>query len=186
MIKKIGMILIMLCLVGCNSAENENQKLEQTEVTKSVQKEEKKSVENEDTTIVYSFTGASEDFSLYNGVIVLSSEQQSLYGGELHNNQENLSDVLSYTVDYFILSDERKESLFTIETGDLAENDNMLTRERLMLSGVTSKDIFKTDSHDNIKNNFYVEVTANKTNGDKESYTIKLDATKVGVNLNHN
>ena len=35
----------------------------------------------------------------------------------------------------------------------------------------------------NIKNNFYFELTVTKTNGDKQSYQIKLDATEVTPNV---
>ena len=61
MIQKIGMILMLLCVAGCNSVGNEEQKI----VQKLVENQEPKSVQNEETTLVYSFTGESEDFSLY-------------------------------------------------------------------------------------------------------------------------
>lgn len=170
------MILMTLSLVGCGAVESE-MKVEW-------QSEEKHEVKNEEQTVVYSFTGENEGLSLDNGVIVLSSTQQSLYAGNLQNNQEDVSDVLNYSVDFFILSDEGKEHLFTYETGDFTEEDEMLTKEKVIVPGITSEEIFTTNVQDNIENNFYVEVTMTKTNGDKQTHQIKLDATKVGININ--
>ncbi|MBQ8993947.1 MAG: hypothetical protein IJ085_07550 [Turicibacter sp.] len=177
MIKKIGMIVMMLSLVGCNSVENV--------VKIEVQSEEQHEVKNEEQTEVYSFTGENEALSLYNGVIVLSPTKQILYGGELQNNQEDVSDVLNYSVEFFILSDEGKESLFTYGTGDMTKERDGLTRENLIVPGITSEEIFTTNIQENIKNNFYVEVTITKINGDKQSYQIKLEATEVTPNI-HN
>lgn len=177
MIQKIGMILMMLSLVGCSTAKD-IEKLE-------FQNEEQHEVKNEEQTVVYSFTGENEDLSLDNGVIVLSPTQQILYGGELQNNQEDVSDVLNYSVEFFILSDKGKESLFTYGTGDITERNEGLTRENLIVPGVTSEKIFTTNIEDNIKNNFYIEVTITKTNGDKQSYQIKLDATEVTQSVNN-
>ena len=177
MIEKIGMILLMLSLVGCNTVENV--------VKIEVQSEEQHEVKTEEQTMVYSFTGENENLSLYNGVIVLSATQQTLYGGELQNNQEDLSDILNYSVEFFILSDEGKQKLFTYATGEMTEENERLTRENLIVPGVTSKEIFTTNIQDNIRNNFYVEVTINKTNDVKESYQIKLESTEVTQNI-HN
>lgn len=165
------MILMMLSLIGCSTAESA-EKLE-------FQGEEQHEVKNDEGTMVYSFTGENEGLGLDNGVIVLSPTQQILYGGELQNNQEDLSDILNYSVEFFILSDEGKENLFTYGTSDITEENEGLTRENLVLPGVTSEDIFTTNIQDNIKNNFYIDVTITKTNGDKQSYQIKLDATEV-------
>ncbi|MBQ8992735.1 MAG: hypothetical protein IJ085_01145, partial [Turicibacter sp.] len=104
--------------------------------------------------------------------------------GELQNNQEDLSDILNYSVEFFILSDEGKESLFIFGTGDITEEDEMLTKEKVIVPGVTSEEIFTTNVQENIENNFYVEVTTTKTNGDKQTHQIKLEATKVGININ--
>jgi len=175
MIKKIGMIVMMLSLVGCNSVENV--------VKIELQSEEQYKMKNEEQTMVYSFTGENEALSLDNGVIVLSPTQQILYGGELQNNQEDVSDILNYSVDFFILSDEGKESLFTYGTGDMTEESEGLTRENLIVPGITSEEIFTTNIQENIKNNFYVEVTITKTNDDKQSYRIKLEATEVTQNV---
>lgn len=177
MVQKIGMILMMLSLVGCSQVESA-EKLE-------FQNEEQHEMKNDEETTVYSFTGENEGLSLDNGVIVLSPTQQILYGGELQNNQEDVSDVLNYSVEFFILSDEGKESLFTYGTGDITEENEGLTRENLIVPGITSEEIFKTNIEDNIKNNFYIEVTITKTNGDKQSYQIKLDATEVTQSVNN-
>ncbi len=88
-------------------------------------------------------------------------------------------------MEFFILSDEGKQKLFTYATGEMTEENERLTRENLIVPGVTSEEIFTTNIQDNIKNNFYVEVTINKTNDVKESYQIKLESTEVTQNI-HN
>ena len=176
MFQKIGMVLIMLSLVGCSTVDS---------VAKvEGQSEEQQEVKSEEQTVVYSFMGESEGLSLDNGVIILSPTQQTLYSGKLQNNQEDVSDVLNYSVEFFILSDEGKENLFTYGTGDITEEDEMLTKEKVIVPGVTSEEIFTTNVQENIENNFYVEVTTTKTNGDKQTHQIKLEATKVGININ--
>ena len=167
------MILMMLSLVGCSAVESR------------AKVEEQQEVKNEEQTVVYSFMGESEGLSLDNGVIILSPTQQTLYSGKLQNNQEDVSDVLNYSVEFFILSDEGKEDLFTYGTGDITEEDEMLAREKVIVPGVTSEEIFTTNVQDNIENNFYVEVTITKTNGDKQTHQIKLDATEVTQSVNN-
>ena len=61
-----------------------------------------------------------------------------------------------------------------------------MTRENLIVPGVTSEKIFTTNIEDNIKNNFYIAVTITKTNGDKQNYQIKLDATEVTQTIDNN
>lgn len=163
------MILMILSLVGCSAVESEEQQ----------------KVKNEKQTVVYSFMGESEGLSLDNGVIILSPTKQTLYSGKLQNNQEDVSDVLNYSVEFLILSDEGKENLFTYGTGDITEEDEMLAKEKVIVPGVTSEEIFTTNVQDNIENNFYVEVTITKTNGDKQTHQIKLEATKVTQSVNN-
>ena len=177
MVQKIGMILMILSLVGCSTVEGA-EKLE-------FQNEEQHEVKNDEETTVYSFTGEIEGLSLDNGVIVLSPAQQILYGGEFQNNQEDVSDILNYSVEFFILSDEGKENLFTYGTGDITEENDGLTRENLIVPGITSEEIFTTNIQQNIENNFYVDVTITKKNGDNQSYQIKLDATEVTQNISN-
>ena len=68
----------------------------------------------------------------------------------------------------------------------LTERNEGLTRENLIVPGVTSEKIFTTNIEDNIKNNFYIAVTITKTNGDKQNYQIKLDATEVTQTIDNN
>lgn len=166
MIRKFWMILIMLCLVGCDPVKNEEQN----------------EVQIKEETIVYSFTGESEGLSLYNGVIVLSPTQQILYGGELQNNQEDFSNVLDYSMEFLVLSDEGKEVLLTSGVSDMTEDNGMSIENNKILPGVISEDIFTNNVQNNIENNFYFELIVTKTNGDKQSYQIKLEVTKVTQN----
>lgn len=174
MLQKITLVLMLLSLVGCHSVKN----IEKSEV----QSEEQPEGKNEEQTVVYSFTGETEGLSLDNGVIVLSPTQQTLYGGELQNNQEDLSDISNYSVVFFISSDGGKENVLTYGTGDLTEE---LRSQNLKVPGITSQELFKTNIQDHIKNNFYVEVIITKTNGEKQSYQIKLDATEVTQTMNN-
>ena len=155
MIKKIGMILMILLLVGCHS------------------------VQNTDNTIVYSFKGESEDLILNNGVVVLSPTQQILYGGELQFKQENLSSLLNYSMEFFTLSDEEKETLLISKVSDMTEGNGMSIQDHQALSSVIAENKLTNHLQNNIENDFYFELTVTKTNGDKQSYQIKLDVTKV-------
>lgn len=155
MIKKIGMILMILLLVGCHS------------------------VQNTDNTIVYSFKGESEDLILNNGVVVLSPTQQILYGGELQFKQENLSSLLNYSMEFFTLSDEGKETLLISKVSDMTEGNGMSIQDHQALSSVIAENKLTNHLQNNIENDFYFELTVTKTNGDKQSYQIKLDVTKV-------
>lgn len=155
MIKKIGMIMMILLLVGCNS------------------------VQNADNTIVYSFKGESEDLILNNGVVVLSPIQQILYGGELQIKQENLSNLLNYSMEFFTLSDEGKETLLISKVSDMIEGNGMSIQDNQALSSVIAENKLTNHLQSNIENDFYFELTVTKTNGDKQGYPIKLDVTKV-------
>lgn len=154
MIKKIGAILIILFLVGCHS------------------------IQEEQPTLVYSFKGENEGLSISNGVIVLSPTQQILYGGELKNNRGDLLNLLNYSMEFFILSDDGKDVLLVSSASDMTESDRMSISEAKLLPS-RSGGTFTTNIQNNIKNNFYFELTITKTNGDQENYQIKLDVTEV-------
>lgn len=155
MIKKIGMILMILLLVGCNS------------------------VQNEDNTIVYSFKGESENLILNNGVLVLSPTKQILYGGELQFKQENLSNLLNYSMEFFTLSDEGKETLLISKASDMTEGNGMSISDNQTLLSAVAENELTNHLQNNIENNFYFELAVTQTNGDKQGYPIKLDVTKV-------
>lgn len=160
MIKQFGMIMVMLLLVGCNF------------------------VQNEENTIVYSFKGESEGLSLYNGVMVLSPTEQILYGGELQNNKEDLSNLLDYSMEFFTLSDEGKETLLISEVSDMTEGNGMSIQDNQALSSVIAENKLTNNLQNNIEDNLYFELTVTTINGDKQSYQIKLDVTKITESVN--
>ena len=112
----------------------------------------------EEPLVVYSFCGENGIFSISNGLIVLSSAEQLFCGGNLAGE---LSDIVDYSMTYYVQSDNEKRTLISNRIIDT-------TGETLSIAGETGKisgDIFTTSEIDALQNNLYFELKTMDLNG---------------------
>ena len=62
---------------------------------------------------VYSFSGENGLLSISNGVIVVSGQEQTFYGGDLSAEQKNFAGVAAYTGTFYVLSGGEKSPLLS-------------------------------------------------------------------------
>lgn len=124
---------------------------------------------------VYSFSGENEQFSISNGVIVLDFSKEILYGGEFKEKQETFSDIVAYTMTFYIMSGEGKDILlsnrFEDQTGGMVNISGEI--------GKISGDAFiKTDAEE-LQNNLYFELETTNLDGKENTYQLLLNVTEV-------
>lgn len=152
----LGSVFILFSLVGCQSTQ-ENTGAEMT---------------------IYSFRGEAEGLQVTNGIIAISPEQQILYGGILQHNREDLRDISTYSVKYFILNEEKKETLSSFHY--TTEGVVIAIPKEIMLGQSSAKEgIFSAEVQSKIADNLYFEFDIIFSNGEKNEYQIKLDTVEI-------
>lgn len=136
------------------------------------------STESEPSLTVYSFSGENEQFSISNGVIVLTPDEEIFYGGDLTEKQEILSDIAEYsTTFYAMLGNEQKTLLSNSvidETGTGVEISDQMGR----IAG----DIISRAQIDDLQNGLFFEMKTTSSNGEQHQYQIQLTLTEVTGN----
>lgn len=136
------------------------------------------STESEPSLTVYSFSGENEQFSISNGVIVLTPDEEIFYGGDLTEKQEILSDIAEYsTTFYAMLGNEQKTLLSNSvidETGTGVEISGQMGR----IAG----DIISRAQIDDLQNGLFFEMKTTSSNGEQHQYQIQLTLTEVTGN----
>ena len=136
------------------------------------------SSENELPFVVYSFYGENEQFSISNGVIVLTPDEEIFYGGELTVKQKALSDVVGYSTTFYIVSDNKQKILLSNSVVDT-------TGARLDVSGQTGKiagDIASKEEIDDLQNGLFFELITTNSDGKQHQYQMQLMLTEITKN----
>lgn len=125
---------------------------------------------------VYSFSGENKDFKISNGVIVLTSTEEIVYGGNLEVNQGKFNDIIAYSVTYYIMSNNEKDILISNSVEDM-------TGDTIYISGETGKHSSNNntirESTDELQNNFYFELETTNQDGEKNNYPLQLTLVEI-------
>lgn len=124
---------------------------------------------------VYSFSGENDFFSITNGVIVLTPTEEIFYGGNLDEKDEKLSDVIAYTMSLYIQFGDEKRIILSNSVDDMTGETINFTDE----IGKVSGDIINETEIEELKNNFFLELSTTNLNGEKNEYQQKLILTEV-------
>ena len=162
--KFISAILIIIvclsCFAGCSQQES--------------QKTAK------DNLAVYSFGGSDEHLTVSNGVIVLGGEEEVFSGGELAVlNSDELSDIASWSTEFYVLTDGEKR---TVQKNHIVDVD---AGAKVELSGdlgkIAGPDVITEyeSSDDDFADNLYFVFSGTDKKGKESVYEIRMDVTRV-------
>lgn len=122
---------------------------------------------------VYSFSGENEVCSIINGVAVIGSEYQTLYGGDLNVKSDSFKDMTSYAMTFYISSNEGKQVLLSNAVHDSSGSFG-LTHQKI---GQITGQVF--DNTDALKETLYFELEATNDKGETQKYTIPMEVTEI-------
>ena len=136
------------------------------------------STESEPSLTVYSFSGENEQFSISNGVIVLTPDEEIFYGGDLTEKQETLSDIVEYSTTFYAMSGNEQKTLLSNSVIDE-------TGTGVKISGQTGRiagDVISRAQIDDLQNGLFFELKTTSSNGEQHQYQIQLTLTEVTGN----
>ena len=125
-----------------------------------------------DQVVVYSFCGESEFLQVANGVMVLTESQIVLYGGDLEEKQEKMADIVSYTADFYVLSEGEKIMVLSSGAADMTGGSLSISGDLPDISGGVSA------VREDLENHFYFELRTTDAAGEQNAYQIPLQVTK--------
>lgn len=124
---------------------------------------------------VYSFSGEDAYLSISNGVIVLSSGDDTFYGGNLETNQEEFDDITAYSMTFYVMSDNGKHILLSNRVVDMTGDTIRLSGETGKISGGT----VIREPTDELQNNLFFELETTTSEGEKNNYQLQLLLTEI-------
>ena len=136
------------------------------------------STESEPSLTVYSFSGENEQFSISNGVIVLTPDEEIFYGGDLTEKQEILSDIVECSTIFYAISGNEQKTLLSNSAIDE-------TGTGVEISGQTGRiagDVISRAQIDDLQNGLFFELKTTSSNGEQHQYQIQLTLTEVTGN----
>ena len=124
---------------------------------------------------VYSFCGENEQFSIANGVLVLTAEQDVLYGGDLKGKAGVLPELTSYSTTYFLRLDEGERTLLSNSATDLTGGTMRADGSLGSISG----DVIPADISEGWQDKLWFVLEGTGADGAPVEYSVPLTVTEV-------
>lgn len=130
---------------------------------------------------VYSFSGANDYFSVTDGVIVLSGEEETFSGGQLNVRQDELfSDIVSYDADFYIIKNGERRTVLSSSVLDMTGSSVRLNGDSLgKISGETIITNYKMIAEEDWQNNLFFELTVTDLEEKESVYELQMNLTKI-------
>lgn len=136
------------------------------------------SMEQKEYTVVYSFCGENEYFSISNGVVVLTENEESFYGGNL-TPREDFSEIESCTMTFYIMDGEEKRVVLSNSIHDMTGGKVNIAGNLGTVSGETVIVGSKIETPQDLSNNLWFELSIIDLNGNENTYQTPLSLTEV-------
>lgn len=149
----LAILLLCAALAGCGPAASE------------AQSEEVR---------VYSFSGEHEQFSISNGIIVLTPAKEIFYGGRLEEKQP--SELTAYSVTFYAEVDDEPHVLLSMGAQDLTGGTVQLSGDMGSRSG---EGALLPGELDELPDVLYVTVDTTDSHGETNQYQLPLTLTEV-------
>ena len=146
----LAVVLMTAILSGCNQTAEKKQ-------DSSVQ--------------VYSISGENEYFSLSNGVIVLNTEEEVIYGGVLEEKDLPVSDIKDFTTTFYVMDGEARRELLTVSVVDRTGGSAHVAGDTGKISGANL--LHGAEAQDWM-NNLYFELKTTDMSGLESVFTLQL------------
>lgn len=128
--------------------------------------------------VVYSFCGENANFSISNGVIVLSSTEEIFYGGNLDGE---LSDVVGYSMTLYIPFGNDERILLSNSVEDMTGGTISIAGE----IGKVSGDILTATEIEELQNNLFFRLKTTNLKGEENEYQLQLALTEITSQLDN-
>lgn len=128
--------------------------------------------------VVYSFSGANDQFTVCNGVIVISDTEDVFYGGDFSVKQADFSNIVEYSTTFYIISGSEKRIIVSNSVVDTTGNTVNVAGDLGKASGEGLLSEYKLDDVQNL-NNLYFELTTTDINGQENIYQLQLAVTEI-------
>ena len=128
--------------------------------------------------VVYSFCGENANFTISNGVIVLSSTEEIFYGGNLDGE---LSDVVGYSMTLYIPFDNHERILLSNSVEDMTGGTISIAGE----IGKASGDILTAAEIEELQNNLFFRLKTTNLKGEENEYQLQLALTEITRQLDN-
>ena len=130
-------------------------------------------------TSVYSFSGASEYFSINNGVIVLDNSTEAFYGGNISAEEDFFAEASSYSVTFYISSHGEKKVILSSKVVDLTGETVDFSGEVGSISGDDVLTQNKIDEIDDLRYNLYCDLSVTNKDGTESVYSVQMNLTEI-------
>ena len=130
--------------------------------------------------IVYSFCGENEQFTVMNGVIIISADEEVFCGGDLSViDQDQFADIASYSVKFYTMANGEKRTIMHNSVVDQTGGSINVTDDLGRMSG---KDILignKTENVSELTDNLYFELSTMDLDGKQNTFQLQLIVTEI-------
>ena len=147
-------LVLVLALVGCGKEELSNLK-------------------------VYSFSGADEQFSVTNGVIVLDDTVRIFDGGNLKVIEGSFSNIASYTATFYIVENGERKVILSNSATDMTGSSVSFEGNLGKISGDDALIEAMIKDTSDWENNLYLELTTTDKSGTDNMYQMQMSLTEV-------
>ena len=130
-------------------------------------------------TSVYSFSGASEYFSINNGVVVLDNSTEAFYGGNISAEEDFFAEASSYSVTFYISSHGEKKVILSSKVVDLTGETVDFSGEVGSISGDDVLTQNKIDEIDDMRYNLYCDLSVTNKDGTESVYSVQMNLTEI-------
>ena len=128
---------------------------------------------------VYSFSGADEQFSVTNGVIVLDDTVRIFNGGDLKVTEGHFSNIASYTATFYIMENDEKEVILSNSATDMTGSSVGFEGNLGQVSGDGALIETMIKDTSDWENNLYLELTTTDNSGINNVHQLQMTLTEV-------
>ena len=132
---------------------------------------------------IYSFSGGNDSFSVSNGVIVLTEDEETFSGGDLQIlRKSDFSNVVFLRTEFYILRNGEEKTILISELHDKTGGASVsLSGDLGKISGGTTvsegRPLEEVDL--DLLNNLYLRLTFTRSDGTGNSYNVQMDVENV-------
>lgn len=130
----------------------------------------------EEPTRVYAFHGENDQFSVSNGVIVVSDEEDVFYGGTLEEKGEHLSDLSAYSISFYFELGSETHTLLSNRIIDTTGTPIHLPDE---LGKVSGNGIIEWRRLEQLESQLYCELETKDLDGNIEVQQIQMEVVQI-------
>lgn len=135
---------------------------------------------DQNSSIVYSFSGANEYFAVTNGTVILNDEEEVFFGGNLNVTDEGaLGNIASYSATFYTMIDGEKHIIMSNSVVDQTGGKISISGDLGEISG--EDQIIRNKIGDTLdwENHLYFELATTDLDNEENTYQIQLAVTEV-------